>query len=310
MRTTHYVTRPDKTMNSNTPPICDYEGSDYRTRFWEGRGRDYEDRVERIALRRLMPPRGSTLIDIGAGFGRLADEYRGYERVVLFDFSRSLLREAQMRLGNDPRYFFVAGNWYEMPFVDGLFETLVQVRTLHHAADVGALFQELFRIARPRSTYVLEFANKQNLKAMLRYWSKRQTWSPFTLEPVEFAALNYDFHPRWIRQKLVEAGFSPGRALTVSHFRFEPLKKLFPTGALVGLDSVAQLTGNWWQVTPSVFLQNRHLAPGETAEPGTFFACPECKTPLPAREGTSLGCPGCGRHWRVENGLYDFKKPL
>ena len=95
---------------------------------------DYEDQVERAALRRLMPPRGRTLLDVGAGFGRLADEYRGYERVVLFDYSRSLLREAQQHLGGDPRYLYVAGNWYTMPFVAGLFDTLVQVRTLHHAA--------------------------------------------------------------------------------------------------------------------------------------------------------------------------------
>ncbi|MCZ7667221.1 MAG: hypothetical protein M5U34_08390 [Chloroflexi bacterium] len=90
---------------AETPPVCDYEGSDYRTRFWQNQGRDYEDRVERIALRRLMPPTGGTLIEIRAGFGRLADEYTGYERVVLFDYSRSLLREAQAHLGDDPRFF-------------------------------------------------------------------------------------------------------------------------------------------------------------------------------------------------------------
>ncbi|MCP4423429.1 MAG: class I SAM-dependent methyltransferase, partial [Chloroflexi bacterium] len=104
---------------TDTPPVCDYEGSDYRTRFWENQGRDYEDRVERIALRRLMPANGSTLIEIGAGFGRLADEYVGYDKVVLFDYSRSLLREAQAQLGDDPRFIYVAGNWYNMPFVDG-----------------------------------------------------------------------------------------------------------------------------------------------------------------------------------------------
>ena len=40
------------------PRICDYEGSNYRTEFWEGKGRDYEDQVERIALRRLLPQNG------------------------------------------------------------------------------------------------------------------------------------------------------------------------------------------------------------------------------------------------------------
>jgi len=299
-------------MSIETPPVCDYEGSDYRTRFWEGQGRDYEDRVERVALRRLMPASGSTLIEIGAGFGRLADEYRGYEKVVLFDYSRSLLREAQTHLGNDPRFIYVAGNWYQMPFVDGLFETLVQIRTLHHAADAPALFQQLARIASPGGQYILEFANKQNLKAIARYGLRRQDWSPFAQDPVEFVALNFDFHPRWIRQELRQVRFKPGRTLTVSYFRFEPLKKWLPTSLLVGLDSLAQLTGDWWQLSPSVFIHSTNPITGETAVPSTFFACPHCRTPLGDVENGRLLCPNpaCQKQWQVDNGLYDFKEPL
>jgi SAM-dependent methyltransferase len=292
------------------PPVCDYEGSDYRTRFWEGGGRDYEDRVERIALRRLMPPAGSTLIEIGAGFGRLADEYRGYDRVVLFDYSRTLLREAQAHLGDDPRFVYVAGNWYQMPFVNGLFETIVQVRTLHHAADVAAVFQQLSRIARPRGSYVLEFASKHNLKAILRYWAGRQGWSPFAPEPVEFVALNFDFHPRWIRKQLALAGFDPGSMLTVSHFRIGAVKRLVPLRWLVALDSLVQKTGDWWQLTPSVFVYSQHPSAGETASREAFFACPVCQTPLAGPVQGSLVCSGCGRRWRYEDGLYDFKTPV
>lgn len=294
----------------DSPPVCDYEGSDYRERFWESGGRDYEDQVERIALRRLMPARGDTLIEIGAGFGRLADEYAGYERVVLFDYSRTLLREAQAHLGDDPRFIYVAGNWYQMPFVAGLFETLVQVRTLHHAADVPALFAQLRRIAVPGASYVLEFASKRNLKAMLRYWTGRQAWSPFDPEPVEFVELNFDFHPQWIRQQLQAAGFAPGQMLTVSHYRIPVLKKVVPTGALVALDSAIQRSGDWWQLTPSVFVLNRGPAGREKARPGQFFACPICLSPLREPEDEVLACPGCGRRWSVRDGLYDFKEPL
>ncbi len=297
---------------SDTPPVCDYEGSDYRTRFWQNQNRDYEDQAERVALRRLMPPTGNTLIEIGAGYGRLANEYSGYECVVLFDYSRSLLREAQEQLGNDPRFIYVAGNWYNMPFVEGLFETMVQIRTIHHAADVPALFAQLSRVARPGGTYILEFANKKNLKAIARYWARRQKWSPFQPEPVEFVELNFDFHPQWIREQLQAAGFAPGRTLTVSHYRFDPLKKAVPVNLLVSLDALAQLTGNWWQLSPSVFVQSRHPRVGLTAVPDTFFACPTCFTPLGPPQAGLLHCPNaaCGQKWRLRDGLYDFKEPV
>ncbi|MGH2536291.1 MAG: class I SAM-dependent methyltransferase, partial [Candidatus Promineifilaceae bacterium] len=256
------------------PPVLDYEGSDYRTRFWQDQGRAYEDRVERVALRRLLRPAGDSLIDIGAGYGRLADEFGGYRRVVLFDYSRSLLAEAAERLGDDPRFIFAAGDWYRMPFVAGVFDALVQVRTIHHAADVPALLAQLARIARPDGHYVLEFASKRHLKAIGRYWLGRQAWSPFDPQPVEFARLNFDFHPGWMAAQLQAAGFRPGRRLTVSHFRHPLFKRLLPDGLLVGLDSLAQLSGDWWQLSPSVFL--RSLAPaGNAAAPaGALFACP------------------------------------
>jgi len=37
-------------MNPDQPAICDYEGSDYQTTFWDTADRAYEDQVEEIAL--------------------------------------------------------------------------------------------------------------------------------------------------------------------------------------------------------------------------------------------------------------------
>jgi SAM-dependent methyltransferase len=294
------------------PPICDYEGSDYRTRFWENQGRDYEDLAERTALRRLLVPRGQTLLDIGAGFGRLADEYAGYQRVVLFDFSRTLLREAQTRLRDDPRFLFVAGNWYQMPFVGGLFDSLVQVRTIHHAADIPQLFAELARIARPNGQYVLEFANKHNLKAIARYWLGRQKWSPFALEPVEFAELNFDFHPRWVRQQLAVFGFSPELMLAVSYFRLGLVKKAVPAAWLARLDAVLQPSGRLWQLSPSVFVASRASSANQSAPADAFFACPTCRTALSGPGAEDLICSNdaCRCRWAVRDGLYDFKEAL
>ena len=291
------------------PPVCDYEGSDYRTRFWENQGRDYEDQVERIALRRLMPATGTTLIDIGAGFGRYADEFTGYDKVVLFDYSASLLREARAIHGNDPRFTYVSGNWYEMPFVDGLFQTMVQIRTIHHAANVPGLFDELSRIQRTNGRYVLEFANKRNLKAIARYALRKQNWSPFALDPIEFVELNFDFHPQWMQEQLTAHGFSPRQNLTVSHFRIGALKKTVPTDILVKLDSFAQRTGNMWQLSPSVFVLSHGPRHGKIAASDQFFACPRCKTPV-NDEGGKVACPTCNVVWGMEEGVYNFKEPI
>jgi ubiquinone/menaquinone biosynthesis C-methylase UbiE len=300
-----------------TAPICDYEGSDYRTRFWEGQGRQYEDAVERLAIGRLLPPTGELLMDLGAGYGRLVDMYDGYRRVVLFDYSRSQLAYARSQLG-DGRFVYVAGDFYRLPFVAGLFDAITQVRVIHHAADVPAVFEQVRRVLRPVGVYLLEFASKRHLKAIGRYLLRRQSWSPFDHQPVEFAELNFDFHPTWIREQLKAAGFVPGRTLTVSHFRIEFLKRRVPTRWLVALDSLAQHTGRWWQLTPSVFVRSRAAAEGPTASPGAFFACPNCQTPLPAP--TTLGqvlddvdellaCSGCRSRWALRDGIYDFKEP-
>ncbi len=303
---------------SDLPPVCDYEGSDYRSRFWENQGRNYEDQAERIALRRLMPAAGDTLIEIGAGFGRLADEYLGFRRVVLFDYSRSLLREAQEHLrAHDPagdRFIYVAGNWYQMPFVPGLFDAIVQVRTLHHAADAPALFRQLARIARPGGSYILEFANKRNLKAILRYAARRQSWSPFAHEPVEFVALNFDFHPTWIRQELTSVGFAPGRTLAVSHFRLGLLKRIVPHHLLAAADGLLQPTGRWWRYTPSIFVQSSHPSAGRPAVADSFFACPHCGDslagPTAPDDDHLLPCVRCNLAWHYSAGLYDFKEPV
>jgi hypothetical protein len=67
------------------PPICDYEGSDYQSVFWDRGYRTYEDRVEAVALRRLLPSGGELLLELGAGAGRNTPRYQGFERVVLLD---------------------------------------------------------------------------------------------------------------------------------------------------------------------------------------------------------------------------------
>lgn len=287
--------------------ICDYEGSTYRTDFWEDQGREYEDLAERIALRKLLPPEGDLLIEIGAGFGRLVDLYSGYKKVVLLDYSQSMLHQAQERLGRDERYVYVAANLYNLPFVDNVFSTTVTVRVLHHVQGVPAAFCEIQRVLIAAGHYILEYANKRHLKAVLRYVLRRQQWNPFALEPVEFVKLNYDFHPAWMEARLQEMGFAIERQLTVSRFRHPLVKRLVPPEFLAAVDGSLQWTASLWKLSPSIFVRARAEKEYPPAEPQGFFRCPTCHSPQLVETGQALDCPNCNRKWPIDDGVYNFK---
>lgn len=297
-----------------TPPVCDYEGSDYQTSFWDKGGRDYEDRTEAIALKRLLPKSGRLLLELGAGAGRNTPRYLGFERVVLLDYSRTQLEQAQQRLGNSDKYIYVAADAYRLPFVDGLFDAATMIRTLHHMADAPKALGQVRNVMQSGGTFILEFANKLNLKAILRYLLGRQKWSPFTLEPVEFAKLNFDFHPRAVRNWLKELGFSIEKTLALSHFRVGFLKRIVPTNILVFFDSLLQWTGTLWQFTPSVFVKAR-LAQDAILRHAqdpilSYFKCPDCGHSPLVETKKYLECSSCKSKWEVKDGIYDFREPL
>lgn len=290
-----------------TPPICNYEGSDYQTSFWDQGGREYEDAVEALALKRMLPTGGHLLLELGAGAGRNTSRYQGYEKIVLLDYSLSQLQQARQRLGDDERYIYVAANAYHLPFVDGLFDGATMIRTLHHLADACLALTQVRRVLQSQSVFILEYANKHNLKSILRYFLHRQSWNPFTPDPVEFIPLNFDFHPATVRAWLRSCHFSVDRQLTVSHLRIGFLKRHLPLKVLVGLDSLFQLTGGLWQLTPSVFVRCSASGESPSAAGGTFFACPACNQATLENTPPLIVCPSCGRQYPLVDGIYDFR---
>jgi len=294
--------------------ICDYEGSTYRTDFWT-QDRTYEDAVERIALKAMLPPSGKRLVEIGAGFGRLADLYAGYDQVVLFDYSRSMLKEAHARWGESapsgrPRYTYVAGDFYTLPFAAGSFDTVTMVRVIHHAQNAPRALQGLHEIVSPGGTFVLEFANKRNLKAIARWSLRRQDWNPFDQAPYEFVDLNFDFHPQWMQTQLRKVGFALQAQRTVSHFRIGFIKRLIPTRFLVKCDGLIQSTGQWWQLAPSVFIKSQADLGKPPAGEEAFFRCHVCRKTDLDEQPNAVICQTCHRAWPIHDGLYDFKEPL
>ncbi|MEO1290530.1 MAG: class I SAM-dependent methyltransferase [Chloroflexota bacterium] len=293
---------------TETPRICDYEGSDYRTEFWEGQGRNYEDTVERQVLRQLLPKNGKRLLEIGAGFGRITDEYNAYDHVVLLDYSFSQLQFAREQLG-DERYTYVAADAYKLPFKTGVFDGATMIRVIHHFENVPAVLSGIRRILADNATFILEHANKRNLKAIIRHTLGQQEWNPNTLEPIEFVELNYNFHPHYIREELTNAQFSMQQRVPVSFFRLGMLKRNVSADTLATMDSIMQKTG--LLISPSIFTVN--TAVGDTGNQvnlgrDDIFASPNTGGDL-RRDGDLL-IDDEGTRWQIRDGIYDFKEPV
>ncbi|MFZ1755381.1 MAG: class I SAM-dependent methyltransferase [Caldilineaceae bacterium] len=303
---------------SDATPVIDYEGSGYRTDFWVGQGREYEDAVERAALAQLLPTAGRRIAEIGAGFGRLADLYLGYEQIILFDYSRTLLQEAVAHWGDDPRFVFVAGNIYDLPLADGVLDTLVMVRVMHHLADVPDALSQLSRTLHGKSVAVLEYANKRNLKAIVRWLAGRQKWSPFSPKPVEFVKLNYDFHPAWMTERIVKSGLRIERQFGVSHFRLPMLKSRVPASRLVGIEKPFLSLAGRFPIAPSVFVQAAipisRAAQADSTKPADVSAllrCPHCSAhPLQWSGDDQVICASCSRRYARQDKIWDMKEAV
>lgn len=293
-------------MNNHNLPVCDYEGSDYQERFWESGGRVYEDAVEAIALKRLLPAKGAFMLELGAGAGRNTCRYDMYDRVALLDYSHSQLEKARARLGDSSRYLYVAADVYHLPFIDGLFDGATMIRTLHHMVDPHLALSQVQQTLAPGGVFILEFANKRNLKAIFRYLLRKQDWNPFSEEQIEFADLNFDFHPKAIRNHLKAVGFQIENQLSVSHFRMDYLKQHAPLSLLVRMDSLLQWTGHMIQVSPSVFTRCRAVSNGQKASGDGLFKCPACGEPL-SGFNKDLNCGKCESVWVYQDGIHDFR---
>jgi SAM-dependent methyltransferase len=191
--------------------------------------------------------------------------------------------------------------------VDGLFDAATMIRTLHHMTEPRAALQQIRRSMQPGGIFILEYANKQNLKAILRYFIRRQAWSPFTEESVEFEKLNFDFHPKAIRGWLNETGFNLQKQLAVSYFRLGLFKQNLPNSMLTKLETWLQPTGNFCQLSPSVFTRNQAIGDTPRAQAGTFFKCPVCKSYILKPHGFRLICTECSREWPIRDDIFDFR---
>ena len=290
-----------------TPPVCDYEGSDYQQSFWEKGNRAYEDAAEEIAIKRLLPPGSGRLLELGAGAGRNTHRYKGYSQITLLDYSTTQLAQAIERLGSGDKFRYIAADVYRLPFAPGVFDAATMIRTLHHLSEPERAFAQINESLADGANFLLEFANKRNIKSIMRYWLKKQDWNPFTEEQVEFAKLNFDFHPRRVKTQLAGNNFIVEEQIAVSHLRANFFKRILPLPLMRFLERILQRTFSWAALSPSIFLSTIAHSGLPKAEEGTFFRCPACGHHPLADTPPLLTCTQCGATFPVKDNIYDFR---
>src|SRR5438132_788012 len=126
-------------------------------------GRDQAWR--RLAARELHLPPGGLCLDLATGTGDLALAVReAYPaaRVVGVDFSLTMMRVAQRKVGPWQRIGFAAGDALSLPFAGEQFDGLINGFLLRNVVDLRRVLAEMRRMVKPGGRVVcLELTHPQ-----------------------------------------------------------------------------------------------------------------------------------------------------
>ena len=183
-----------------------YEGIEYEE-FWNGSQKRKLDELEHAIVRNLLPKSGRRIIDVGCGYGRLADCYMGrFQQVIMVDGSMSLLRQAFEKTRGQAIY--IAGDVTHLPFRTASFDAVLMIRVFHHIEDSRACLSELHRLLCNDGRFVFSYCNKQNALRVIRWLIGAHAENPFTTEPAGVGSTLISHHPKAVHGMLRESGFS------------------------------------------------------------------------------------------------------
>lgn len=245
-----------------------YDTYDYPA-YWQGR--DYEHRSEEIAIKKLLlkVPKVETVLEIGAGFGRLAPLYLyRSKKIILSDPSSKLLSIARKKYEKLKKIKTLHSGIENLPkkIKKGSVDLVVMVRVLHHIENIDEAFQTINKVLSPGGYFILEFANKSHLKAILKEFSHGNITFPLDISPRDIRSKKsikdktlpfINYHPDIIQDKLDGLGFNILEKLSVSNLRHSFLKNILSLETIVSLENKIQKPLSTVNFGPSLFILAR-----------------------------------------------------
>jgi SAM-dependent methyltransferase len=234
-------------------------------RYWVNRR--YEDGAERIVLARFFKKikNRNSIIDIGAGYGRLFSGYLSYfKSYLLIEPSGDLYLRAKQNLPQNPSVRVRRGSAENLPTGNESFDVALLVRVSHHLADLQKPLREIHRVLKSPGYLIIEFANKYNFKAFMKAAISRRL-SFFSHLPVNLSQtkqqLFINYHPNQILTLLKANDFQIITTASVSNFRLATLKKVVPLKWLLFMEKYfSLLTSHFSPIRyfgPSIFVLAR-----------------------------------------------------
>lgn len=240
-----------------------YDTYDYPS-YWKGR--EYEHKSEIIAISGLLKkiPKLKTIIEIGAGYGRLVPSYYfRAKRIILSDPSARLLKIARSRLKNKGIEFIHSSVENLHPKIrKNTADLIIFVRVLHHIENPDDALFVISKITKTGGFLVLEFPNKRHLKATVSELLHGNLTFLLDISPKEVVNRKkrkksipfFNYHPDVIKQMLRQNGFSIIETRSVSNIRSPFFKKIFPIETLLSLERFLQRPLSCISFGPSIFV--------------------------------------------------------
>ena len=247
-----------------------YDSYNY-PQYWENR--EYEHKSETIAISEFLAkiPKLKTILDIGAGFGRITPTYlHRAPKIILSDPSAKLLKIARKKLntktsdGKGKKLKFIQIKLENLPekIRKESVDLIVFVRVLHHIEDVDKAFAIINQLISQKGYLILEFANKRHLKAIANQFIRGNITYLLDIFPKELNIrkskikklpfLNY--HPDAIHEKLLKHGFKIIEVRSVSNIRSPYLKRFIPLELLLNIEKHIQKAFAKICFGPSIFI--------------------------------------------------------
>lgn len=299
----------------------DTQNYDYST-YWKER--EYEHKSEELVLNRFFQNiKGNYFLDVGGSFGRLLPTYyRKFNNCIVLDYSlKTLQRNSDSLTKQFPNLTLIAGNAYNLPFKENIFDCALMVRVLHHLAKPQEYFAEISKVLIPSGIYIQEYANKYHLKAVIRalinmdstFFNGKPYQQP-DRENNEGARKNasvpfYNYPNSWILRKTKDVNFHLLEKSGCSFFRVRVLKKIFNTDLLLFFEKIFQYLLSWSNLSPSIFLKfkrNGKQLKQKIYSLEEILACPKCKNDI-VIQGSKATCKKCSEIYHKKENIWDFR---